>query len=91
MALLTLRPFCVDLALPCVFTWVREGRSGEGLVAGPFFLLARVVSFFVIFATLRPFSPEPLIGMVFAVDRAGRLCEGLLVPSSLCGRFAPTS
>ena len=37
MASLTLRPFCVDIALPCVFTWVREGRPGEGLVAGCFF------------------------------------------------------
>ena len=63
-----------------VFVWFREGRPGEGLVAGPFFLLARVLSFFVIFATLRPFSPEALIGMVFAGDRAGRLLEGFRDP-----------
>ena len=34
---LTLRPFCVDLLFLVVFVWFREGRPGEGLVAGPFF------------------------------------------------------
>ena len=89
MALLTLRPFCVDIALPVVFVWFREGRPGEGLVAGRFFRLGRVSSFFVTCFTLRPFSPEALIGMVFAVDRAGRLSEGLRGPALLCGRFRP--
>ena len=89
MASLTLRRFCVDIALPCVFTWVREGRPGEGLVAGRFFSLGHVAPFLVTCFTLRPFSPEALIGMVFAVDRAGRLAEGLRDPYSLCGRFRP--
>ena len=91
MALLTLRPFCVDLLLPVVFVWFREGRPGEGLVAGGFFRLGRGASFFATCFTLRPFSPEALIGMVFACDRAGRFSEGYFGPLSLCGRFAPTS
>ena len=91
MASLTLRRFCVDIALPCVFTWVREGRPGEGLVAGRFFGLGRVASFFVTRFTLRPFSPEALVHCEKTVDRAGRLSEGLHDPYSLCGGFATTS
>ena len=37
VGLATLRPFCVEPSLAVVFTWFREGRPGEGPVAGRFF------------------------------------------------------